>query len=91
MSQFVKYTLIAIGLNLLSFGLFILPAFLTSSGHDRGTSLVLAFFGAIVSLIVQLLVALIFLLDEKKKQIGQAMLLSVGLFLLVGFSFCGVF
>jgi hypothetical protein len=84
MSKFAKYTLIAIGLNILSFILFLVPSFF---GKDSLGTAILAFFLVIISLLVQLIVALVYIGGEKK-DLGKAMLLCIGIILLIGLSIC---
>lgn len=91
MNKFTKYTLISIGLNLLLlFLIFMLPGYFVK-GPDSlawGIGGLLIF---LTSLAVQLITGLYLLGNERQKIKGQAMLLCVGLFLLVGFSICGGF
>jgi len=91
MSKFLKYTLLAIGLNLLSFIIFFIPLFNSNNVHgDAIGAILLAFILILVSFLTQVVVALTFLTTEKRKQIGKAMLLSIGILLLIGLSFCGI-
>lgn len=88
MNKFGKYTLIAIGLNVLSFVIFCIPVFLTPNTNDAALSaFIIAFFLGVISLVVQLIVALVYLFGQKK-EVGKAMLLSIGIILLVGLSIC---
>lgn len=88
MSNVVKYTLIAIGLNiLLALVLFIPVAVM--DGDAMTAYLVFLLFFTPLSLLVQLIVGIVFAAGEKKKEIGKGILLSVGFFLLVGLSICG--
>ncbi len=45
---------------------------------------------AAVFIIVETIVALFMLSNEKTKILGQAMLLSIGIIFLIGFSWCGI-
>lgn len=88
MNKLVKKTLIAIGLNLLLLFLFALPLINNRDGDALGPFLVmLMFFG--LSLFVQLIVAIVFISGEKRKETGKAMLLALGILLLIGLSVCG--
>lgn len=44
---------------------------------------------AVVSLLIQLITAIVYINKDDKKETGQGMLLSVGLYLLIGFAVCG--
>lgn len=89
MNKFVKYTLIAIGSNIASFVIFSIPLFNCQGENCLGTFIIILFLIGI-SLLVQLIVGLSFLANERKQLIGQAMLLTVGIFLLIGFSICSI-
>ena len=88
MSKFTKYILIALGLNLLLYIILCLPVYFTkNAGQDALGAFILAFFVGALALIVQLIVAIVFLFG-KRKESGKAMLLSIGIILLVGLSVC---
>ena len=88
MSKFAKYTLIAVGLNLLMFIILCIPVYFTNNKNDEGlAAFIIAFFVGAFSVLVQLIVALVFLFG-KRKESGKAMLASVGIILLVGLSIC---
>ena len=88
MSKFTKYTLIAVGLNILSFIVLCIPVYLTPNTNDQALgAFILVFFIGALSILVQLIVALVFLFG-KRKESGKAMLLSIGIILLVGLSVC---
>jgi hypothetical protein len=44
---------------------------------------------AVLSLLIQLIVSLVYISNPAKAKTGQAMLLSVGIYLLIGFAICG--
>jgi hypothetical protein len=87
MNQFVKYLLIILASNIILFVIFFIPAF-TTRGNDSLGPAIIAFLLIGLSLLVQLIVGLVFLNQENKREMGQAMLLSTGIFLLIGFSIC---
>ena len=88
MNPLVKKTLLAIGLNLLTLFLFALPLINNRSGDALGPFLVmLMLFG--LALFAQLIVAIVFISGEKRKETGKAMLLALGILLLIGLSVCG--
>ena len=89
MNKFVKYTLIAIGANIASFVLFSIPLFSCQGENCLGTVIIVLFLIGL-SLLVQLIVGLFLLTNESQKLIGQAMLLAVGIFFLIGFSICSI-
>jgi len=89
MNKFAKYTLIAICLNIVSFILFLTPALLYK-GHDTFGPAILGFLLIGISLLIQLVIGLSFLANERKKLVGQAIILSTGIFLLIGFSICSM-
>jgi hypothetical protein len=89
MNQFVKYLLIILASNIILFVIFFIPAF-TTSGNDSLGPAIIAFLLIGLSLLVQLIVGLVFLNQESKREMGQVMLLSAGIFLLIGFSVCSL-
>ena len=89
MSRFVKYLLIILVSNIALFTIFFIPAF-TTSGQDSLGPAIMAFLLIGLALLVQLIVGSVFLSQENKKEIGQAMLLSTGILLLIGFSVCSM-
>jgi len=82
--------LISIGLNTISiFLLFFLPLNLSSNVHGDSLGFaILGFILIIISLLVQFVIALFFLNNEKKRPIGQGMLLGAGIVSLIGLSIC---
>jgi hypothetical protein len=88
MKKFTKDTLISIGLNFLSVILLLSPVYLNLA-NDSLSWAIGAFFILVLSLCIQLIVGLVFLVNENKKLIGQAMLLALGIIILIGFSICG--
>lgn len=88
MNKLVKKTLLAIGLNLLTLLLLALPLINNRNGDALGPFLVmLMLFG--LALLVQLIVAIVLVSGEKRKETGKAMLLALGILLLIGLSVCG--
>jgi len=81
--------LIILASNIILFVIFFIPAF-TTSGNDSLGPAIIAFLLIGLSLLVQLIVGLVFLNQESKREMGQAMLLSAGIFLLIGFSVCSL-
>lgn len=86
MNRLVKYTLIALGLNALSFLVFAIP--LLSNSGDPLASFLIAVALAAFSLIVQFIVSLVLLSNPRSRETGKAMLLTIGVILLVGLSVC---
>jgi len=82
----LKIFLKATGFNLLAGAIGILPLVFLRDAAVWGIILLLL---ALLSLFIQLVAALIFLGDPAKKETGQGMLLTVGLFLLIGLGICG--
>lgn len=90
MNTFFKLVLKVMGLNLLSFLVFLAPTFLGSQkGYDALGAFLLGLIAIGVSLFVQLIIGIVFSAGEKRKHLGQALLVSTGVFLLIGFSLCG--
>lgn len=87
MSKFWKYFLICAGLNLLYIGLALLPLAISSKDDSVLVALILGFVGGGILLFVQLILGIVFVAGQKK-DLGKAMLLTVGIFLLVGLSVC---
>jgi len=85
MNQYLKKLLIVSGLNILSFIIFSLPLFLSEDGIP---ALILGFGLVVLSLFVQLIIGVVLLNNPNKKDWGRALLLSAGIFLLIGFSMC---
>ena len=88
MNSFAKKVLIVIGSNILSFILFSIPIFFSGSGERALGGLILTIILIFVSLFVQLIVGLGLLGNPGQREWGKALLLSVGFFLLIGFSLC---
>ncbi len=85
MKPYFKYTLIAIAVNLfLILALTIIPANDGLEGFIHG----LVFAG--IFIIIEIIAALFMLANQETKIYGQAMLLSLGIILLIGFSWCGL-
>jgi hypothetical protein len=87
MNNVIKYALISVGLNLLAGIVLFIP--LTFAGGDGYGYLFFLMAIGPLSLIGQLVVGLVYAAGDKKKELGQGMLLAVGFFLLVGLSICG--
>jgi hypothetical protein len=88
MNKFGKYVLRSLGLNFASFVILFIIVFSMSSSRGGGLeALIIGFFVGVFSLVIQLIVSLIFIIGEKK-ELGKAMLLSIGIILLVGLSIC---
>lgn len=75
MNKVVKTALITIGANIASLLLIFIPV------------LAMLIF---LSLIGQLVIGIIYCTRPEKKQVGQGILLGLGVFLLVGFSVCSI-
>ena len=89
MNKVFKYVLISIGLNILFVGLCLLIFTVLTNGSDSIGGAIGAFFMIVISLLVQLVVSVFFITNPNKKQLGQGMLIAVGIILLIGFSVCG--
>jgi hypothetical protein len=89
MNQRTRYTWISLGLNLALGILISLPLLVLMKEGDALGYLVGVIFFMPISLLVQLIVGIIFIRSSKRKIMGQAMLLAVGIILLVGLSVCG--
>lgn len=89
MNKFAKYTLIAIASNILFSVLILIPAFTCQNGNCLGL-VIIGFLLIGLSLLIQFIVGLFFLNSERKKVVGQALLLSAGIFLLIGSSLCSM-
>jgi hypothetical protein len=87
MNKFGKYVLRSLGLNFAFFVLLFLIVLGVSSNGDGLGALIIAFFVGVISLVIQLIIALVFIIGEKKES-GKAMLLSIGIILLIGLSIC---
>lgn len=75
MNKVLKYAAASFGLNVASLLLLFIPALIG----------LLA-----LGLLAQLVVGIIFCTREPKKQLGQGMLIGLGVFVLVGFSACSI-
>lgn len=90
MNKFFKLVLKVLALDALLFLLCLAPSFLGSySGYDALGAFVLGLLAMAVVLLVQLVVGLFFSAGEKRKELGQALMLSSGIIILIGFSVCG--
>lgn len=89
MNSFWKKFLKIFGLNFLAGFVLFLPVFFISNENEAALGwMLIAFILAAILLFVQFVVAFTFILGEKKKELGQAMLLTVGVIVLIGFSVC---
>lgn len=75
--------------NLLLAVVLFTPLFFMGNGDGAIGWLVLIFAAAVLSLFVQLIIGIVFAAGTEKKELGKAMLLCVGIFLLIGLSVCG--
>jgi hypothetical protein len=82
MGERTAYTFIFLFLDIV---LFIVICFIPSNGL---AGLASAFVFTLISLFIQLFVGLILIITQHKKKLGQAILLSIGIFLLIGLSIC---
>jgi hypothetical protein len=88
MNKEVKKSLVkAIGYNLLA-GLAGMAPFLFIRSNDTVTWGFLLIGIAVISLLVQLVVAIVYINHPEKKETGQGMLISVGIFFLIGLAVC---
>lgn len=88
MNRVTKYTLIAIGLNVLA-GLLLAAPFLFVKNEDWVMGwLVVMLLLHVLSLAIQFIVGIVLANREGKKDMGKGMLLAVGIILLIGFSVC---
>lgn len=89
MSPLKRYVWMVLGYNLLAGVVLLLPFLFLRTGDGAvywGFFLLLI---AALSLSVQLVVGIVFAIGTRKRPMGQALLLSVGIILLVGLSVCG--
>lgn len=89
MSNRTRYTLIALGLNLLTGVLMLVPFLLFTDSDSAVTWAVCLLFFTGISVAVQIITGIIFAAGNKRKALGQSMLLAIGIILLVGLSVCG--
>jgi hypothetical protein len=89
MKPFIEYTLLILGLDLITV---LLICWIVSAcfKNDGLAGAILIFFLICGFGFMQLIVALILLNSAKQKLYGQAMLLSLGIYLLIGLSICGI-
>jgi hypothetical protein len=88
MKKFIVYLLIVLGLNVLSFFVFAIPMYFSKNQNTETGSFIFALVLFAISLFIQFIVAFILINGQKKKELGKAMLLAVGIIFLVGLSFC---
>jgi hypothetical protein len=90
MNRFFKLLLKVVGLNLVFFLLCLAPSFWGDwSGYDALGAFLVGLIIIGLSLFIQLVVGIVYSVGEKRKELGQALLLSSGIFLLIGLSVCG--
>jgi hypothetical protein len=92
-SGVLKLALKYIGYNLLAGLLVALPLiFLKNSSNDGAITWLFAMLIiGLLSLLIQLIIAIVWAAGRTKKQMGKALLLAVGLFFLIGLFTCGPF
>jgi hypothetical protein len=88
MNNVAKYTLITIGLNILSVLVLTIPLMFLNNEVSFGL-LMVALFAIPVSLILQIVFGISYAVGKTKKDLGKGMLLGVGIILLIGLSVCG--
>ena len=89
MGKFVLYTIIMLVLNVVFFFILVLIGRLVINDNSYGLEtlvIVLVLFAA--CLIIQLVAGSILIAKGEKKELGKAMLLSVGIIFLTGFTIC---
>jgi heme/copper-type cytochrome/quinol oxidase subunit 4 len=87
MNKFVKYLLIILGLDVI---LAILAFSFVALCFNRSSSGVLefGFYVILICFVIQIITGLVFLANEEKRDIGKALLLSLGIIILIGYSIC---
>jgi hypothetical protein len=85
-----KVLLKSLGLNILAGGIGML-ILLVLPGDAKLTWGFLLLIIAAVSLLIQLITAIVYINNAEKKEIGQGMLISVGIILLIGVAACSPF
>jgi uncharacterized membrane protein len=78
----------SIGLNILAGLILLAPLLFIKNDNSIGWLLILIFL-AVLSLFIQLIISVLYINTSDKKEVGQGMLLSVGVFLLIGVAVCG--
>jgi hypothetical protein len=85
-----KVLLKSLGINILAGVISLLP-FLFLEGDAIFSWGFLVLIIAAVSLLLQLITAIVYINNAEKKEIGQGMLISVGIILLIGLTVCSPF
>jgi hypothetical protein len=85
-----KVLLKSLGLNILAGGIGML-ILLVLPGDAKLTWGFLLLIIAAVSLVIQLITAIVYTNKAEKKEVGQGMLISVGIILLIGLAVCSPF
>jgi hypothetical protein len=89
MNQFQKYLLKSFLYNLLA-GIVLMLPLTVLKGNDATIGWLFALLViAPLSLLVQLIVGIVYASVNKNKELGKAMILTVGIFLLIGLGICG--
>jgi hypothetical protein len=89
MGPLTRLTLICFGLNLLAGAVLATPLFFLRTG-DAGIYWGMALLViAALSLLTQLVIGIVLVVQQRRRILGQAMLLAVGILLLIGLSVCG--
>ena len=88
MKNVTRYSIRILGINLAV--LIVLGFVATYFGDRNGGFVIMASIFYFVSIIVQMFVGLGLILNEEKRDWGKAMLISMGIILLIGFSVCSV-
>lgn len=88
MNNVVKTILISIGLNLLLAVLLSAPLLFGVFLDNAIVWLLLLAGVGSLSLLIQLFIGVVYLFNPEKKETGQGMLITVGLFMLIGFTMC---
>jgi len=87
MSKFAKALLITLAANIGAAAILCVPILM--SKKDVLGWLLLAFVIMGIALVIQLIMGIVYVAGNDRKETGKAMLVAVGILLLIGFSICG--
>ncbi|HEY0676969.1 MAG TPA: hypothetical protein VGD17_01740 [Chitinophagaceae bacterium] len=87
MSKVTKYALLISGLNIVAF---IICLILANNSNDLGAGLAYLLFIPGMLFLFQLIAGIVLVAGTRHKEIGKAMLITIGVTFLVGFSVCGI-
>jgi hypothetical protein len=88
MNKVVKIMLLTLLANAALFAVWLIPAYVSNDNDFFGWILI-GFLAVGAACLVEMIMGIVFIAGLTKKQVGQGMLLGIGVTVLIGLSVCG--